>query len=171
MDHLVHVPFHFVVSASSIPQLFYPLLSLTTMSAIFHIDQALAVIEGALDILKQLSSRAKMGATSYSLLWKLVTLLPVVDNRRVTTDTSRSSKRVKTNPLTPESLRHSTELSFTEVIEAPALQHDGRSNAVAAVSTLDNSQWIEDPTLQQLDFSSFLNSDFGGQSKYGTGIL
>ena len=36
MDHPVHVPFHFVVSASSIPQLFYPLLSLTTMSAIFH---------------------------------------------------------------------------------------------------------------------------------------
>ena len=163
MDHPVHAPFHFVVFC-----IFDSAAILC--SAIIHDsernlpqrERALAIIEGALDILKQLSSRAKMGETSHSLLWKLVTLLPAVDKGRVTTENPLSSNRAKTNLPTPESFRHSPELPFTDLIEAHALQYGGKPEAEASVSTVDNSQWIEDPTLQQFDFSSFLSSDFGG---------
>jgi len=163
MDHPVHAPFHFVVFC-----IFYSAAILC--SAIIHDsernlpqrERALAVLGGALDILKQLSPSVKMGAMSYALLLKLVTILPSIDKERVTAENSRSPKRVKTNLPTPKSLQHSPKLLLTELTQASAAQYVNGPETVALMSTADDFQWMVDPTLPQFDFDGFSSNDFGG---------
>ena len=162
MDHPVRAPFHFVVFC------IFDSAAILCSAIIHDSDQnlpqrgrALAVIEGALDNLKQLSSRAKIGTISYSLLSKLVTLLPAVDKGRVTAETDRPLKRAKINLPTAESFAHSPELPWTGPIEASALQYGDGYGGAALITTLGNSQWIDNSTLQQFDFSSFTSIDIG----------